>query len=80
MKILSAYFKSLSNNGIQVILIEFIAATNSWRYKLSCIQPINSAQKIDVVFKALHHLVEDLILDGYDVKIIDDLNLLIQKV
>jgi hypothetical protein len=79
MNTLSNYFKSLAHKGIQFILVEYISKNNSWKYKLYCEHPINSVQNIDTLLKEIYCLVEDLILDGYEVEIVDDFNLLIKR-
>ena len=79
MNTLGNYFKSLASKGVQFILVEFISKSNSWKYKLYCAQPISSAQSVDALLKELYLLVEDLILDGYEVEIVDDFNFLIKR-
>ncbi len=78
MNILRRYLKELNKKGVDLKLLPS-SEKNEWKCQLSCIQPISEIKELEDLFKGLYQFVGDLILDGYEVEIVDNFNFLIRK-
>ena len=79
MNVLYQYSHQLNKKGIDFKLIDFVPEKKEWKYQVLCIRPINTAEDLDNLFKGFYQFVGDLILDEYDVEIVDDFNFLIRE-
>ncbi len=79
MNELYLYIKELNNKGIDLKLINSSSKKNEWKYQIFCTKSISEAEELDNLFKEFYQFVGDLILDGYDVEIIENFNFLIRN-
>ena len=79
MDLLDKYVGLLREQEVYFKLVKYCPEKEEWRYQLFCSVQVIGAKKTDLLFQQVYRLSGYLILDNYEIQIIDECNFLIKR-